>query len=246
MAHSRAGRLALLLDLLPFHVQNFSIVKERLNVPKLVLELPLLILASEEINAVDYLIGEAYDFVTFFAVIYHRAGSQLHHRFHLLLEIYSCPVIVLKIKSKHIIGHLSILVLASKNNHGVAINGTAMVVSGLNADALCLDDVHCSFQGIINHYLVDMLSYLSLSIIHVAASKTVNQVVVHDGGMAASSDNLIVVLHFQILPVRMAVESELRHFFVRVIVLTTDQVCLFIAAGQCRVLAGCWRPVLDG
>jgi len=103
-----------------------------------------------------------------------HARGKLHHRLNVLLEVHAVPIIVFKIKIKHIIGNLSILVLSSKNNHRVAVDRATMILSWLHADSLCFYDIDAIVRSVEYHHLVDALTNLPLAIVHVAASEAVD------------------------------------------------------------------------
>jgi hypothetical protein len=144
VANSAARRRALLLYFLPLNVHDFALNHDGFDVSQLVFpELTRSGFASKKVYTVDNSVSDPSVFLFAFLFLTHYSTRcMLHNRLNKLLEVYPCPVIILKIKIKHLICYLPILILSSKNNHRAAKDAAAVIFAGLHTDSFRLDDTH--------------------------------------------------------------------------------------------------------
>jgi len=94
-----------------------------------------------------------------------------------------------------------------------------MVLSRLDGNTLCLENIECFFDCIINNNLTYTLSYLSLAIEHHATTVCVHFIVVWTTSMTTSAYDLFRGSIWNIVPRGLKVaDTKLGNFFIGIIV----------------------------
>jgi len=124
----------------------------------------------------------------------------LHEALLALLEVDPIPVVVLHVEGEHFVGDLTILELASEDNHGSGEDGSIVVFTREDINALGLRHDVGVLDRIIYKNLVSALPNLSLPIEHEAASKRINLIIEGNRGVALSSLELLSALILHVAP----------------------------------------------
>lgn len=114
---------------------------------------------------------------------HNRAARSLDKWINILLEINSTPIIILQVKVEHLISELTVLELATINDHGLPENSSMMVFSWKDIDSFSFQYIISFFNGVVNSDLVGAFSDLSLSIKHETTTESVNLIIKWAGGV---------------------------------------------------------------
>ena len=173
------------------------------------------------------------------------AARGLHEWLDVLLDGDPGPIVVFQVEIDDIVSDSSVLILASKDYHGAAVDGCAVIFARLHAHTFGLEDVERARLGVVDHDLRRAFPDLSLSIIHVAASEHIDLILENACRVSAPPLDLFVRSKVHILPARHVIVRSVVEFgdlAVCVVVLATDEEGSPVAVGEGRVFSRSWQP----